>query len=156
MGKLNNDVTFESNNLILDAVIQWVGKTGKSLRFNIYGCCNKYNNLLCVILFKFHFINIKYFFFIHNDWTASKLSNSDGRTIPAGTTVIVYYEALFQNDKVFSEPEKFKPERFFQDLHPSAFLAFGGGPRSCLGNILIILISSHFCSISSSSAPQLE
>ncbi|XP_049865509.1 cytochrome P450 4d2-like [Pectinophora gossypiella] len=58
----------------------------------------------------------------------------DGRVIPAGTTVIVYYEAMFVNEKVFPEPHKFSPERFFENnIQSHAFLPFGGGPRSCIG-----------------------
>ncbi|KAI5641118.1 cytochrome p450 domain-containing protein [Phthorimaea operculella] len=58
----------------------------------------------------------------------------DGRIIPADTTAIVYYEAIFMNEKDFPEPNKYKPERFFEkNMHPHAFLPFGGGPRSCIG-----------------------
>ena len=42
--------------------------------------------------------------------------------------------------KYWKEPESFRPERFYEKdtsdyaaKHPFAFLAFGGGPRTCIG-----------------------
>ncbi|KAJ2950582.1 hypothetical protein O0L34_g8831 [Tuta absoluta] len=65
----------------------------------------------------------------------------DGRVIPADTTAIVYYEAMFMNEKDFPEPNTFKPERFYEkNIHPHAFLPFGGGPRSCLGFRFALLV----------------
>nr|DAB41817.1 TPA_inf: cytochrome P450 CYP405A9 [Depressaria pastinacella] len=57
----------------------------------------------------------------------------DGRVIPAGSTVIVHYEALYLNDKVYPEPHKYKPERFFENMHQFAFVPFSAGPRNCIG-----------------------
>ncbi|XP_047989788.1 cytochrome P450 4d2-like isoform X2 [Leguminivora glycinivorella] len=57
----------------------------------------------------------------------------DGRIIPPGTQVVVYYEALYMDPKMFPEPEKYNPERFFNSLHPYAFVPFSAGPRNCIG-----------------------
>nr|AHW57309.1 CYP6AW1 [Chilo suppressalis] len=46
-----------------------------------------------------------------------------------------------QNDsKYFSNPNKFDPERFDDDLSPPGFFAFGDGPRSCPGERFAQLI----------------
>ena len=44
------------------------------------------------------------------------------------------------NEKYWAQPDQFIPERFLDDgkdmkKHPYAFIAFGAGPRNCLGNI---------------------
>ncbi|XP_047523115.1 probable cytochrome P450 4d20 [Pieris napi] len=61
------------------------------------------------------------------------LEFKDGRKVPADTTVIVFYEAVYQDPKTFHEPEKFNPDRFFEPMHNHAFVPFSAGPRNCLG-----------------------
>nr|DAB41806.1 TPA_inf: cytochrome P450 CYP405A1 [Epiphyas postvittana] len=63
----------------------------------------------------------------------NELPLKDGRIIPPGTQVVVYYEALYADPKVFPEPEKYNPERFFNSMHPYAFVPFSAGPRNCIG-----------------------
>jgi len=57
--------------------------------------------------------------------------------LPAGTTVAVLTNQIHRNEKYFSEPDKFIPERFLPEnsagRHPYAYLAFSGGPRNCIG-----------------------
>nr|XP_032512374.1 cytochrome P450 4d2-like [Danaus plexippus plexippus]DAB41764.1 TPA_inf: cytochrome P450 CYP405A7 [Danaus plexippus] len=57
----------------------------------------------------------------------------DGRIAPAGSSVIVFFEAMYQNPNIFPEPEKFDPERFFNSMHLFSFVPFSAGPRNCLG-----------------------
>ncbi|XP_050342226.1 cytochrome P450 4c3-like [Nymphalis io] len=61
------------------------------------------------------------------------LTFEDGRVAPAGSSVLVFYDAAFKNPKVFPEPEKFNPERFLDSMHPFAFVPFSAGPRNCIG-----------------------
>ncbi|CAG5055918.1 unnamed protein product [Parnassius apollo] len=58
----------------------------------------------------------------------------DGRIIPAGSSVIVFLEAMSVNPKVFSEPEEYNPDRFNNNIHQFAFVPFSAGPRGCIGN----------------------
>nr|DAB41761.1 TPA_inf: cytochrome P450 CYP405A4 [Heliconius melpomene] len=61
------------------------------------------------------------------------LKLSDGRVAPAGTSVIVFFNAAARNPRTYTEPEKFMPERFFDTtMHPFAFVPFSAGPRNCV------------------------
>jgi cytochrome P450 len=54
--------------------------------------------------------------------------------IPQGRTVLVRIADLHENPEVFPDPELFDPYRFCGSKPPtSAWLAFGGGARRCLG-----------------------
>lgn len=62
----------------------------------------------------------------------------DGYQVPVG--VIVYYSILFTHmiPEVFSQPERFDPDRFAPprneaDRTPFSLVGFGAGPRSCIG-----------------------
>nr|DAB41769.1 TPA_inf: cytochrome P450 CYP405A17 [Phoebis sennae] len=61
------------------------------------------------------------------------LQLKDGRVVPADTTLVIFYEAIYQDPKTFSEPEKYNPERFFSSMHNHAFVPFSAGPRNCIG-----------------------
>ncbi|XP_025104510.1 cytochrome P450 3A6-like [Pomacea canaliculata] len=58
-----------------------------------------------------------------------------GLTIEAGSTVGVASAAFMQDEEIFPEPDKFIPERFDDDNIPTIVreLAFGMGPRQCIG-----------------------
>ncbi|MBA0573397.1 hypothetical protein Golob_000673, partial [Gossypium lobatum] len=61
--------------------------------------------------------------------------------IPAGTTAMVNMWAITHSEKVWAEPEKFKPERFMEEdvsiMGPDLRLApFGSGRRVCPGKAM--------------------
>ena len=58
--------------------------------------------------------------------------------IPAGTLVRLAYHLIHQDELYWPDPEQSRPERFFKEnaanIVPFSFVAFGSGPRQCLGN----------------------
>ncbi|OWF43587.1 probable cytochrome P450 CYP44 [Mizuhopecten yessoensis] len=61
-----------------------------------------------------------------------------GYQVPAGTIVELVPYVMFQSAEHFSDPEKFKPERWLRDgsalnIHPYLLTPFGHGPRMCAG-----------------------
>nr|CAH7736635.1 unnamed protein product [Callosobruchus chinensis] len=63
--------------------------------------------------------------------------------IDRGTIVWIPAMAIHRDPHYWPEPEKFDPERFSDknknNVNTGAFLAFGGGPRNCIGSRLAIL-----------------
>ncbi|CAK1578438.1 unnamed protein product [Parnassius mnemosyne] len=57
----------------------------------------------------------------------------DGRIVPAGSAVIIFFEAMSVDPKVFSQPEDYNPDRFLNNLPQFAFVPFSAGPRNCIG-----------------------
>jgi cytochrome P450 len=61
-----------------------------------------------------------------------------GYTIPAHSDVLLSVYSLHRHSAFWEAPENFNPERFTPEKsaqrHPYAYLPFGAGPRSCLGN----------------------
>jgi cytochrome P450 len=75
-------------------------------------------------------------------WTFSRdalrpdrLGETEVRT---GDTVMVCAYAVHRDPRLWDAPESFRPERFLNDAdrrrHKYAYIPFGGGPRTCLGN----------------------
>ena len=57
--------------------------------------------------------------------------------IPAGTVVILPQFLMHRDARYYTEPERFWPERWDNDLRKRnpkyAYFPFGGGPRNCIG-----------------------
>lgn len=57
--------------------------------------------------------------------------------LPSGTKVYIPAYAIHHDEKVWPDPEIFDPERFTPEMenarHPMNYLAFGNGPRRCVG-----------------------
>ncbi|BBY58614.1 cytochrome P450 [Mycolicibacterium sarraceniae] len=55
-------------------------------------------------------------------------------TVPQGYSVIVSLNQLHENPEMFSDPDRFDPQRFL-DARPNTFawVPFGGGTRRCIG-----------------------
>lgn len=58
-------------------------------------------------------------------------------TIPAGTKIFIPVYSIQHDEKYYPNPENFDPERFDPEVektrHSMTFLAFGSGPRNCIG-----------------------
>ena len=74
-------------------------------------------------------------------WTVSRTALEDdvisGYNVPAGSSVMVSPYVIHHNPRYWPDPDKFDPSRFSpeqQEKRPKfAYIAFGGGPRSCIG-----------------------
>lgn len=57
-------------------------------------------------------------------------------TVPAGDHVGVMASSILADERVYPEPDRFRPERFLErTYHPGEFMPFGGGQRRCLGAV---------------------
>ena len=61
-----------------------------------------------------------------------------GYRLPAGWHVMLIPPVTHRLPEYFAEPDRFDPDRFLaprqeQKQHPLAWIGFGGGPRTCLG-----------------------
>lgn len=65
-------------------------------------------------------------------------------TIPKGMLVLASPSGIHYDEKYYPNPHVFNPERFSiensKDRHSCAYLAFGVGPRNCIGKLKKILI----------------
>lgn len=66
-----------------------------------------------------------------------------GFAIPAGGVVATSFHALHRHPDLWPDPDRFDPDRFLPEAvrarDPYAYLPFGGGPRSCIGNHFALL-----------------
>lgn len=77
------------------------------------------------------------------------MSLSPGYRIKKDTVIFLNNLDLSMSEKLWEEPEKFRPERFVSNgrlLKPEHFLPFGGGRRSCMGYRMVQLVGFGFLS----------
>ncbi|XP_060525303.1 cytochrome P450 4C1-like [Cylas formicarius] len=72
--------------------------------------------------------------------------------IAKGTTVFIHVYDLHRTSSLWSDPEKFNPDRFLAEnssnRHPFAYIPFSAGPRNCIGQRFAILeIKSALCAL---------
>ncbi|XP_067687704.1 cytochrome P450 3A13-like [Haliotis asinina] len=70
---------------------------------------------------------------------ASENFQIKGLTIYKGQNVFIPTFALQRDPKLFKDPDSFKPERHDEKSNPLSFLAFGYGPRICIGMRLALV-----------------
>ncbi len=65
-----------------------------------------------------------------------------GLEIPKDATVGISPYALHRSPKLWDDPERFDPTRFEprakETRHKYAYMPFGGGPRTCIGNVFAL------------------
>jgi len=74
-------------------------------------------------------------------WIIMRVADKDdeigGYRVPAGTAVVITGYITNRHPEFWDNPEGFDPDRFSKERskgrHRTAFLAFGAGPRGCLG-----------------------
>ncbi|XP_048238405.1 cytochrome P450 3A29-like [Haliotis rufescens] len=76
-------------------------------------------------------------FVIHR--RASETIQIKGLTIHQGQPVFIPVLALQRDPQLFKDPNSFKPERHDEKSNPLSFLAFGYGPRICIGMRLALV-----------------
>jgi len=62
----------------------------------------------------------------------------DGRVIPAGTDLVLDVVSVHTDPDTYPDPYVYKPERFTEEMKPYTYIPFSLGPRSCIGNSLIV------------------
>ncbi|XP_071101675.1 cytochrome P450 3A8-like [Haliotis cracherodii] len=70
---------------------------------------------------------------------ASENIQIKGLNITEGQTVFIPAFAMQRDPQLFKDPESFKPERHDEKSNPLSFLAFGYGPRICIGMRLALV-----------------
>jgi cytochrome P450 len=65
-----------------------------------------------------------------------------GYAVPRGTQILIHFWAMHRNPQFFPRPESFFPERWLGGLQKTlprfAYLPFGGGQRTCIGNNFVM------------------
>lgn len=58
-----------------------------------------------------------------------------GHLIPKGVSLVIFLFYMHRDPKLYPEPLKYKPERFFEEETrlPFSFVPFSAGPRNCIG-----------------------
>ena len=94
-------------------------------------------------------------------WVAPRIATTDcvidGVKIPKGAHVLVSQYVTHRNPRYFPEPEKWRPERWFdsnfeKSLPRGAYFPFGGGSRKCLGEyfaiaearLILLMVAKNF------------
>jgi cytochrome P450 len=80
-------------------------------------------------------------------YITSRTSTEDttlaGYAIPRGAVLTTIFAALHRNERYWPDPDRFDPDRFLpaavKERDRYAYLPFGGGPRSCIGDHFAML-----------------
>jgi len=80
-------------------------------------------------------------------WMIDRIALEDdavaGLDIPKGTMVIPYIFGTHRNPAYWDDADVFDPRRFdsahVKARHPFAYIPFGGGPRTCIGNNMAMM-----------------
>ena len=75
-----------------------------------------------------------------------------GFRIPKDWNVIYQIASVLQDEQIYTQPEKFNPDRFSitnaeDKKKPFSYIPFGGGARECMGKELAYLVMKIFISI---------
>lgn len=135
MKKHNNNITFENINEmpLLDACVR--GKY--SLEFFLDSI---FDFLFFSPIFRRHVSESVRMYptlpFLNRICTKEYTIPNTKLTIKKGTPIVISLLGIMRDPNNFPEPEKFLPDRYDEEkpnYKPSAFLAFGDGPRNCIG-----------------------
>lgn len=72
-----------------------------------------------------------------------------GRKVKKGDVVLLAFYALHRHKTLWEWPDHFDPDRFSADRRPGdryRFMAFGGGPRACIGASFAMMEAAIFVS----------
>ncbi|MBX3086651.1 MAG: cytochrome P450 [Anaerolineae bacterium] len=78
-------------------------------------------------------------------WLIPRTAEADdtigGRTVKAGTTILISPYVVHRHPQFWEDAERFDPERFAngREVPRHAYIAFGEGPRLCIGNSFAIM-----------------
>ena len=91
-----------------------------------------------------------------------------GESIPKGTNMMVATYGLHMDEKYWTKPEEFIPDRFMEDeflkRHPFQYLPFSAGPRNCIGQrfammeekLILFNVLRHFSFTTNQSIDQVK
>ncbi|CAH1395594.1 unnamed protein product [Nezara viridula] len=68
---------------------------------------------------------------------------ADGYVLKKGDPLYIPVASIHKDPSIFPEPDSFKPERFEDSQQPTAFMAFGAGPRMCIAVKYTLLIMKY-------------
>lgn len=70
-------------------------------------------------------------------WMLSRIAREDdtigGHAVAAGDLVVISLFDLHRHPALWSDPDRFDPDRFLQPHAPAAYRPFSAGPRTCIG-----------------------
>ena len=77
---------------------------------------------------------------LHRRCTEDFICPDTNFRIKKGTGIIISVSGIHADSLYFPEPEKFDPLRFnkenIKERTPNTYLAFGIGPRDCIGTVI--------------------
>lgn len=72
----------------------------------------------------------------------------DGHVLPKGVAYFFSIYHIHRDPEVFTDPDKFVPERWENNYPPYSFIPFSAGPRNCIGQKFAMMeIKTLICSL---------